>query len=245
MPTYVITGTNRGIGLELVRQLAQSPDNTIFAGVRDINSDIGDLKKAIMIGSGDNTRHIIECDVSSTDSINTFIDVIEKRCSGEKKIDYLINSAGVNIASTHDSLSLIPENVLKQVTINVLGPAQLTAGLLKKGLLSDDVKVLNFTSGLGSMARSAEQNPRKCAGYSISKAGLNMLSVHQAGDLRKELPRSVVALLDPGWVKTRMGGNGATLEVEDSVRDILKVLHGLKEEDNGEFFHHSGDKVPW
>lgn len=245
MPIYVITGTNRGIGLELVRQLAQSPDNTIFAAVRDVASDLGDLRAAAASGPG--TAHVLECDVSSTQSITDFIEPISVilESQGDKKVDYLVNSAGVNIASSHDSLSLVPENVLKQITINVLGPAQLTAGLLKKGLLSKDMRVLNISSGLGSMARSAEQKPRKCAGYSISKAGLNMLSLHQAEDLRKELPGAVVAIIDPGWVKTRMGGNGASLEAEDSVKDILQVLHGLGEKDNGEFLHHSGDKIPW
>ncbi|KAK3986405.1 C-factor [Cladorrhinum sp. PSN332] len=243
MPVYCITGTNRGIGLEFVRQLAQIPDNIIFAGVRSLSSDLGDLEA---ITSKAPSVHILQLDVSSEDSIKGFVsfagDILQEKNS---TIDFLINSAGVNIASTHNSLNLVPENVHNQITINVLGPAQLTASLLGAGLLSNDVRILNMTSGLGSAQLSTENKPSKCAGYSISKTGLNMLSIHQSYDLKAHLPGVVVILMDPGWVKTRLGGNGAEVEPKDSVGGMLNVLQGLKEEDNGVFFHFSGKRLPW
>jgi hypothetical protein len=102
-----------------------------------------------------------------------------------------------------------------------------------------------MSSGLGSMQRSSEIAPRKCAGYSISKAGLNMLTVHQSEDLKPQLPGSVVIVMDPGWVKTRLGGEGAMLEPSKSVGDMLSILHGLTSKDTGSFYHHSGEKIPW
>ena len=102
-----------------------------------------------------------------------------------------------------------------------------------------------MTSGLGSMERSLGISPRKCATYSISKGALNMLTVHQSGDLRERLGGAVVVCMDPGWVKTRMGGEGAVLEAEVSVEGMLRTLHGLGEGDNGRFFTYDGSVVPW
>jgi hypothetical protein len=72
-----------------------------------------------------------------------------------------------------------------------------------------------------------------------------MLTVHQSEDLKPHLPGSVVIAMDPGWVKTRMGGEGAQLEASESVGNILSVLHRLTPDDTGSSFHHSGDKIPW
>ncbi len=74
--------------------------------------------------------------------------------------------------------------------------------------------------------------PRMCAGYSISKAALNMLTVHQSEDLKERLPGAVVISMDPGWVKTRMGGDGAILELSDDRRHVAGAA-GLGSEDTG------------
>ncbi|KAK3352455.1 hypothetical protein B0T25DRAFT_186134 [Lasiosphaeria hispida] len=239
MPVYCITGTNRGLGLEFVRQLAQSPDNTILATTRSLASDLGDLHAVASPAT-----HILECDTGDLKSIHTFAKEARKVLGGDQKIDFLLNSAGVNLASWQSSLTLGPDDLAAQISVNVLGPAKAVEFLLEAGLLSDSVRILNMSSGLGSMQRSLAA-PRKCAGYSISKAALNMLTVHQSGDLRARLPGVVVIVLDPGWVKTRMGGDGAVLEPHESISGILKVLDGLKDEDNGKFLHHSGEEIPW
>jgi NAD(P)-dependent dehydrogenase (short-subunit alcohol dehydrogenase family) len=240
MPVYCITGANRGIGLEFVRQLAQSSENTILAGIRTLTSDLTDLKAV-----ASPSTHILECDSSSVQSIHGFVKEVARVLGSDKKVDYLLNVAGVNIASWQSSLTLGPDDLQAQIAINVIGPAKMVELLLDAGLLSQDVRVLNMTSGLGSMQRSSEIKPRKCAGYSISKAGLNMLTVHQSEDLKPHLPGAVVICMDPGWVKTRMGGEGAMLEPSHSVGSMLGVLHGLKEEDNGKFYHYTGEVVPW
>jgi hypothetical protein len=72
-----------------------------------------------------------------------------------------------------------------------------------------------------------------------------MLTVHQSGDLREKLKGCVVICMDPGWVKTRMGGEGAVLEAEVSIGGMLRTVHGLKGEDNGKFFTYDGSVVPW
>ncbi|KAL2022645.1 hypothetical protein VTK56DRAFT_4989 [Thermocarpiscus australiensis] len=240
MPVYCITGTNRGLGLEFVRQLAQSSDNTIIAATRSLSSDLSDLKAV-----ASPSTHILECDTSSVQSIRSFVKQTAQVLGGDKKIDFLLNNAGVNLAAWQSSLTLGPDEVHAQIAVNVIGPAKTVELLLDAGLLSSNVRILNMTSGLGSMQRSSEMKPRKCAGYSISKAALNMLTVHQSEDLKPHLPGAVVICMDPGWVKTRLGGEGALLEPSESIGGMLKVLHGLSEEDNGAFYHYSGEKIPW
>ncbi|KAB5572159.1 hypothetical protein GE09DRAFT_659869 [Coniochaeta sp. 2T2.1] len=241
MAIYCITGANRGLGLEFVRQIAANPENTILATSRLTSpEDVSDLKAL-----SSSNIHVLQCDVSDVDSIKSFVGEAGKVLSGGKKIDFLLNNAGVNHKSEQTSLDADAEAILQNVRINVVGPAKVVQFFLQAGLLSENVRVLNMTSGLASMAKSSTISPRKCAPYSISKAGLNMLSVHLADDLRAKLPSSILIVMDPGWVKTRMGGDGAILEAKDSIGGMLKVLHGLRSEDNGKFFTYNGSEVPW
>ena len=240
MPVYCITGANRGIGLEFVRQLAKSPENTILALTRSLSSDLADLQGAASL-----TTHILECDVGDIQSIRSFAEQAGKTLEKGERIDFLVNNAGVNGTSQQNTLSLEPDGLLSQIKINVLGPAKTVEFLVEASLLADHVRILNMTSGLASFHTITEGKPRKSAGYSISKVALNMLTVHQAEDIRSKLSGAVAILMDPGWVKTRLGGSGAVLEPRDSVGGMLNVLHKLKEEDNGAFYHHSGERLPW
>ncbi|KAK5170414.1 uncharacterized protein LTR77_005002 [Saxophila tyrrhenica] len=239
MPVYCVTGANRGLGLEFVRQIALDSSNTVLATTR-ANADTSDLKKA----SSSNT-HILECDVSDTKSISSFASQASKTLNGGK-IDYLIANAGVNSVPHQTCLDINASDLHRELDINVMGPANLTAILLENSLLASNARVMNMTSGLGSMTRSLGISPRKCATYSISKAGVNMLTVHQSGVLREKLgEKCIVMCMDPGWVKTRMGGDGAILEPEESIGGMLKVLNGLKEKDNGKFYQYDGQEVGW
>lgn len=239
MPTYCITGANRGLGLEFVRQLAQSPDNTIIATTRSLSNDLSDLKSV-----ASQTTHILECDTADQDSIQSFASSTKTALNGAQ-IDVLLNNAGANSVPAQTSLSLGAADLHREIDVNVLGPAKTTEFLIAQGLLSQDARIVNMTSGLGSMSVGLSITPRKCATYSISKAGVNMLTVHQSGDLREKLRGVVVICMDPGWVKTRMGGEGAMLEPEVSIGGMLKVVHGLGDGDNGKFYTYTGEEVKW
>lgn len=239
MPVYCITGANRGLGLEFVRQIGQDSSNTIIATIRSSSTDTNDLKAV----ASKNT-HILVCDTSDSNSISSFVSEVGKTLSGQK-IDTLINNAGVNSVSHQNALTIGEKDLHNEIQINVLGPATTVSSLVSASLLSDNARIMNMTSGLGSMEKSLSINPRKCATYSISKAGLNMVTVHQSGDLREKLKGVVVICMDPGWVKTRMGGDGAVLEPEESIGGMLKIVRGLKEGDNGKFFTYDGSEVPW
>jgi NAD(P)-dependent dehydrogenase (short-subunit alcohol dehydrogenase family) len=101
--------------------------------------------------------------------------------------------------------------------------------------------VVNVSSGLGSCGKGTIKGTIKATVYSISKAALNMLTVHQAAELRGRGVK--VISMDPGWVKTRMGGELAVLQPEESISGMLKVVHGL--EGTGKFYGYDGSEVPW
>lgn len=242
MPTYAITGANRGLGLEFVNQLSQNSSNTILATTRSLSSDLSSLQAI----AGENKNfHILECDTGNESSIKSFSTEAAKVLQGSK-IDFLLNNAGVNSVPEQTSLDIGSADLMHEISINVVGPAKVVENLVSSGLLADNVRVLNMSSGLGSMVVSSQIEPRKCATYSISKAALNMLTVHQAGDLRNSFsPEAVVICMDPGWVKTRMGGEGAVLEPEESIGGMLKVLHRVGKSDSGKYFTYDGSEVAW
>ncbi|POS73594.1 short chain dehydrogenase/reductase SDR [Diaporthe helianthi] len=237
---YCITGTNRGLGLEFVRQLAATSSNTIIATVRNNSADLSDLKSV-----ASSSTHILVCDTSDPGSVASFVPEASSLLAG-RKIDFLLHVAGVNLHPEQTSLSMTADALHTNLQVNVFGLARTTQLLLGSGALSPDVRILNMTSGLGSLSKSEGISPRKCLPYSISKAGVNMLTVHQAEELRTAgLPGAVVMAMDPGWVKTRMGGDGAVLEPEESIGGMLKVLHSVESKDNGRFRSYDGSKVPW
>lgn len=239
MPVYVITGANRGLGLEFVRQLAQDSSNTILATFRSTSADLTDLNKV-----ASKTTHYLTCDTGDLKSIKQFASDA-KQVLGEKKIDFLINNAGINSVPEQTSLTIEPKDLDEQIRVNVIGPAKTAQYLLESSLLSEKVRIVNMSSGLGSMSVSLSITPRKCATYSISKSALNALTVQQSGEYRERLSGAVVVCMDPGWVKTRMGGEGAVLEPEESIGGMLKCVHGFDEGSNGKFFTYTGKEVPW
>jgi len=125
--------------------------------------------------------------------------------------------------------------------VNVMGPAKIVQ-LLESHLQSGSV-VMNMTSGLGLLAYNRTKETVGATAYAISKAAVNMLTVHQASNLKS---KGVIAVcVDPGWAKTDMGGSGAVLEKEDSIGGMLKVLKGLKIGDSGRFFVYDGSEKEW
>ncbi|KAK3066140.1 hypothetical protein LTR53_017633, partial [Teratosphaeriaceae sp. CCFEE 6253] len=246
MPVYIVTGANRGLGLEFTRQISQDPSNVLLASVRTASSDVADLEAASK-PNADNT-HVLTCDTSDLASIEAFAADVKKTLGADKKVDFLINNGAINSVPEQTSLSITAEGLAEQMKVNVLGPAKTTQFLLHAGVLAPEARIVNMTSGLGSMVVSLSITPRKCATYSISKAALNALTVQQSGELREEGkvgPKCVVVCMDPGWVKTRMGGDGAVLEPEESIGGMLKCIRGLGEGDNGKFYTYTGKEVPW
>ncbi|GAB1316772.1 C-factor [Madurella fahalii] len=244
MPVYVVSGARAGIGLQYIRQLSQEKDNTVFALVRRLDGDLAALReiqdRAIAI------VHILECDVSSESSIASLPDRIRLSAKTDIKIDFLINNAAILHSRQETSLNMSSGALASHITCNVVGPAKVLQALLPS--LASNARVANISSGIGSLTMVSDGRiDAEITPYSISKTALNMLTVHQARQLASgDATRGItIVAVDPGHVKTEMGGPNAAIEVADSARGVLRVLAGLTLADSGKFFLYTGDELPW
>lgn len=231
--TYLITGSNRGLGLEFVRQISQDQNNQILALVRSLQGELDDLKS---LASSNSKIHILECDTGNVSSIQQCGTQITK-VLGDGQLHYLINNAGINSVPQKTALTMTPEDIRSHIEINVIGPNELVKACDKH--LKQGSVVMNMTSGLGSIGLGIV----KCSAYAMSKCALNMVTAHLAGEMKERGVR--VFVMDPGWVKTRMGGEGAVLEAHESIGGMLKVLRKEGIDDTGLFYEYSGETKPW
>ncbi|KAI0029645.1 hypothetical protein K488DRAFT_80062 [Vararia minispora EC-137] len=232
--TWLITGANRGIGLELVRQLALDAANTVVACCRNPNtaSGLGDL-----VASAQGRIHVIPLDVGDPASISSSVS-LAKPALEEHGLDYLINNAAINHGMDNVLEDMSSEILMRTFQVNVIGPALMAQAYLpfleKPGVRG---VIMNMTSGLASIGLDFE----KCPSYSISKAAVNMLTTKQSRARKNLIP----FVIDPGWVKTEMGGPGAELEPAESVEGMLKLLKNADSSYAGKFFRYDGSTLPW
>jgi NAD(P)-dependent dehydrogenase (short-subunit alcohol dehydrogenase family) len=225
----VVTGANRGIGLELARQLI-ARGYEVIGGVREV-------------GSADELRglgaRVLALDVASGESVAAFAHEV-----GEVPVDLVINNAGwaggpnQSLRQMADDLALA--DVARTFDINAMGPLRVSTALLPQLRRGTGKKLVHVTSGMGSIGDNTSGG---YYAYRMSKAALNMMSRSLAVDLRGEGIASIV--INPGWVQTDMGGARAPTPVADSVRGILAVIDSLTLEQSGEFFNYSGGRYPW
>ncbi|KAI0696079.1 hypothetical protein BC835DRAFT_1305760 [Cytidiella melzeri] len=232
--TWLVTGTSRGIGLEFVTQLIASPTNVVIATCRNTDkaTALNDLSKLEAKGA----LHVLQLDTSSVASIEGILEPLQD-ILGDRGLDYLINNAGIN-AGKDTAFSFQPADLLDTLTTNVVGPAHLAQTLLPLIEKSQKKFIMNFSSGLGSVG--LDHAPVN-ATYSISKAAVGMLTHKQA----KQKPELTVIAVDPGWVKTDMGGPGAVLEPAESVQALLKLIDHTTPAKSGKFFLYDGKEIPW
>ncbi len=228
-----ITGANRGLGLELTRQILQRGDR-VFATCR--KPDQAEALQELCAEAEDRlTIHAL--DVSDEDSVKRCVGEVAEACN---QLDLLINNAGVGVFDDFESVSF--EDMEQSLCINVIGPILVTRALLGHLADASDPKVVNISSKMGSIALRSEISSRALI-YPTSKAALNMASVQMAHELR---PRRITVLaLSPGWVKTDMGGQKADLSPEESVEQMLKVIATRGLDDTGKFLSIDNTEVPW
>ncbi|KAJ8463203.1 hypothetical protein ONZ51_g10408 [Trametes cubensis] len=231
--TWLITGSSRGIGLEMTKQLLADPSNIVVATCRNPDKATG---LHALKDSAKGTLHIIPLDVADEESIRNSYKLVEPLI-GDKGLDYLYNNAAIN-EGFDTAFNFTSDRMLRTIKANLIGPAiiaQTYLPLLEKGKRK---VIVNMSSGLASIGLAQGE---KCATYSISKTALNMLTYKQ----KAERPDITAVLVDPGWVKTEMGGEGAVLEPEFSVSNVLRVVTGLTNKDSGKFFRYTGEEIPW
>jgi NAD(P)-dependent dehydrogenase (short-subunit alcohol dehydrogenase family) len=221
MAVYVITGANRGIGLEYCRQLQQRGD-TVIAVCRQSTEELRALGVQIETGV-DITEAAAVADLAA-------------RLQGTA-IDVLINNAGILRRVSLDDLDL--DIIREQFEVNALGPLRLTQALLPH--LAAGAKVVMMTSRMGSIGDNTSGNSY---GYRMSKVALSMAGKSLAHDLK---PRGIaVAILHPGLVQTRMTGfTPGGITPAESVNGLLARIDGLTLENSGTFWHAKGEVLPW
>lgn len=216
--TIIITGANRGIGLELSRQLAARGDD-IIALCRTPSTELTDL----------GVRVIENVDVTDDESVDT-----AARTLRGVEADMLINNAGVLTNETFQNLDF--DEIRRNFEINALGALRVTkhfAGHLRHG-----AKIVLITSRMGSIA---DNGSGSYYGYRMAKAALNMAGVNLAHDFRG---KASVAILHPGLVATRMTGF-AGITTEESARGLIARIDHLDPASSGEFWHANGERLPW
>jgi NAD(P)-dependent dehydrogenase (short-subunit alcohol dehydrogenase family) len=218
MPAVLITGTNRGIGLEFARQYAadgwdvvatarQSSPELDALGVRAAQLDMLDLYAVVALGSG------------------------------TERLDLLIANAGTWIpeqAQTAEDGRAWTE----MLTTNIVAPYLLAKSVLPR-VAETKGKLIALTSGMGSIAESSGGY----VPYRSSKAALNMAWHSLAIEVKRQ--GVVAAMLDPGWVKTRMGGANAPTPPEQSVVEMRRLIERLGPDESGGFFHRDGSRHQW
>jgi NAD(P)-dependent dehydrogenase (short-subunit alcohol dehydrogenase family) len=219
MATVLITGGNRGIGLQLCTQYSERGDDVI-AVVRTSNPELDALPVRVITG----------VDVGDGACMSVLKDAI-----GDQRIDILLNNAGILRSDSLESLDY--EAMEEQFRINTLGPLRVTEALLPN--LGSGSKLAIVSSRVGSIEDNASGG---YYGYRASKTAVNQIGTNLKHDLA---PRGIsVALLHPGLVATEMtGGQGITPKV--SAEGLIKRIDDLNSENSGGFWHAEGYALPW
>jgi len=236
----LITGGNKGIGFETARQLGEQ-QVTILLGARDTAK--GEAAAARLRGEGLDVR-ALPLDVTDTDSIRRAVDKVAQEFG---RLDILINNAGVMV---DDQTKKVSEQSLDAwrttFDTNVFGLIATTQGFLPLLRKSAAGRIVNLSSILGSNTlHSDPQSPIydfKVPAYNVSKSAVNAYTVQLAYELR-DTPIKVNAA-HPGWVKTEMGGEGATMELPDGAKTSVSLATLAADGPTGSYTH-MGEALPW
>lgn len=225
MTTILITGANRGIGLELARQYASDGDR-VLACCRN-PQEASDLKALKDI-------EVFQLDVADGASVKTL-----KADLGDTPVDILINNAGINLEpQSFEEMDF--DKWEETFRVNSIGPFRVVQALIDNVKAGKDKKIVTISSKMGSVGNVYYGG---AIAYSSSKSAVNMVTKILANRFRDV---GVIAVpLHPEWVRTDMGGPGARISAEESAAGLRKVIAGLTMETSGRFFQYDGEELPW
>ena len=216
----VVTGSNRGIGLEMVRILSERGEK-VFAVCRNSSPELDALSVQVLGG----------IDVADEQAVSTLVGHLDGT-----HVDVLINNAG--ILSSEGLGNLQWDGIRRQFEINTLGPLRVTAALTP--LMGHGSKVGIVSSRVGSLADNSSGG---MYGYRMSKAAVNMAGVSLANDLKSQ--GIAVFLLHPGYVRTGMTGGGGNTDPDEAAKGLVERIDNLALEETGTFWHAEGYALPW
>lgn len=229
---FLITGANRGLGLELAKQ-ATSHGHEVIGTARDPR-EADELSRI--------ASKVMALDIMSPQSVQDFQNALEAE---HMAIDVLVNNAA--IAPRHATIDELSTDVFEEeLVVQVVGPYRVTKAVLPSLRRGGAKRIVNVSSNLGSHQDCAGSGDNKGGGfysYRAGKTALNMITQCMSRDLDEE--GFTVVCVHPGWVRTRMGGPEAPLDVKQSQSGVFKVIDGLTREDNGSFISWEGERMAW
>jgi NAD(P)-dependent dehydrogenase (short-subunit alcohol dehydrogenase family) len=226
----LVSGANRGLGLEMTRQLLARGDR-VAAACRHPGRA---LELTRLAGEHPGRLHVLPLDLTDVRSI---ADLARQIAALDLDIDLLVNNAGMLVEGERFG-AIDGKSLRESFAVNAEGAFLLTQAL--NADLADGAKIVNLSSTLGSISRT---DSLYSPSYAISKAALNMATRLLSIALRE---RGIVVIsLSPGWVRTDMGGAGATLQPDASIAAMLRVIDHLKASDSGRFLTQNGETIPW
>lgn len=231
--TMVISGAGRGIGLEWARQELEA-GTRVIATARDPEAS-EELRE--LAASGKHRLNILKMDVTDDASIERAAEAIGRLAPA---VDDLLHNAGVFGPKDAAPLEGSPDEVRHVLEVNAIGPYRVTRRLLPLLRKGNSPRIIFITSRMGSIGDSPSGG---AFAYRMSKSALNMLGVNLAQTLHGDGILSL--MLHPGWVRTRMGGASATVEVKDSVAGMRRVVAEARQEQSGTCVDFRGQSVPW
>src|SRR5215207_7398867 len=231
MASVLITGANRGLGFEFARQYSAEGWG-VYAASR--NPAAAEQLRGLAQQAPDRFT-LVAMDVTDAESIKT-----AARQLRDTAIDVLINNAGISGAGGQVTGKVDYESWARVLDVNMMGPLRVTEAFVDQLARSERRLVVTITSGMGSLADNTSGGS---IAYRSSKAGINMVMRSAAIDLA---PRRInCVLINPGWVRTDMGGPGATLSPQQSVSAMRRLVETLSSTDSGKFYNWDGREYPW
>jgi NAD(P)-dependent dehydrogenase (short-subunit alcohol dehydrogenase family) len=229
--TYFITGCNRGLGLEFVRQLL-ARGQRVIATCRDIATST-DLTALTLKHSGQ--LSLVEMDVSDEASMREAVALLN-----DEAIDVFINNAGMYGPRDANFGNVDGPAMAEVLYTNAVAPVLLTQLLIDNVRKGSGKKLVYVSSKMGSIADNGRGGSYI---YRSSKTALNSVVKSLALDLAPE--GIATATLHPGWVRTDMGGPNGLIDAPESVSGMLNVIDGLSVADTGQFFNYDGSTIAW
>jgi len=232
----LVTGANKGIGLETARQLAHKGFH-VYLGAR--NEEAGQtaaekLNRDAKKEHYDGTVTFLKLDVSNPESIQHAANEFGKQSD---RLDALINNAGILLDDDKDILAITPELFESTLRTNTLGALLMTEAFVAFLKKSNVPRVVNVSSGGGQLADGADG---WAPGYCISKTALNGVTIQLAA----ALPKFAVNSVCPGWVRTDMGGSNATRSVAEGASGIVWLAADAPQNETGKFWR-DRKVIPW
>jgi NAD(P)-dependent dehydrogenase (short-subunit alcohol dehydrogenase family) len=230
MARIVVTGANRGIGLGLTRVYAERGDE-VWATARK-PAEAKELQ-ALAKASGGKV-HVHELDVRNDAQVAAFAKAV-----ADAPVDVLINNAGIASPWNAGLMDFDAEEAMRCFDTNALGAIRVTRALIEN-LRAARGKVVNMTSRMGSIG---DNGSGRAYAYRMAKVALNMATRNIAHEVKGF--GGIAVALHPGWVKTQMGGSGATEDVGESAQRIVARIDGFTAKESGRFWHAKGEELPW